>query len=156
MGHTICPLKPRHKTHPSRSIHLGLIHLGARCHTARNTGSVRACGGLSPWIGDSAGQPLNIAGKKVGASVTPSLERACPPDIRDRAKQTALGTVVHELSEGRDEPTAARLKCIGELLMERGAWPTRPCDSEHTALSLARAYGGPDLESWLEAHAKAP
>ena len=83
------------------------------------------------------------------------LGRGCPPDIRDRAKQTALGTVVHELGEGRDEPTA-RLKCIGELLMERGASPTRSCDSEHTALSLARAYGRPDLVSWLEAHAKVP
>jgi hypothetical protein len=84
------------------------------------------------------------------------LGRDCPPDIRDRAKQTALGTVVHELGEGRDEPTAARLRCIGELLMERGASPTMPCDSEHTALSLARAYGRPDLVSWLEAHVKEP
>ena len=84
------------------------------------------------------------------------LGRGCPPEICDRAKQTALGTVVHELGEGRDEPTTARLKRIGELLMERGASPTGSCDSEHTALSLARAYGRPDLESWLEAHAKAP
>lgn len=80
------------------------------------------------------------------------LGRGCPPDIRDRAKQTALGTVVHELGRGRDEPDATKLKRIGELLMERGASPTSPCGSEHTALSLARAYGRPDLESWLEAH----
>jgi ankyrin repeat protein len=84
------------------------------------------------------------------------LGRGCPPDIRDRAKQTALGTVVHALGEGRDAPGAARLKHIGELLMERGASPTGSCDSEHTALSLARAYGRPDLVTWLEAHAKAP
>jgi ankyrin repeat protein len=84
------------------------------------------------------------------------LSRGCAPDIPDRAKQTALGTVVHELSEGRDEATAARLRRIGELLMDRGASPTAPCDSEHTALSLARAYARPDLESWLEDYATKP